>query len=803
MPCVLSRCLGYALLPVLIVIAASGQIQHARVGVAIHDVRNDPILGAVAKIDDASTNFSLTGRPDEAGVITFGNLPFGSFALTVSAVGFLPRSQALNIPSNLPQQITIGLVVAPATSTVEVVDTAAMIAPDASSSTLLLGNAAIERTPHGVRTRQIQAIVAETPGIVVQNNGLLNIRGVEDGILYVIDGIPAGDRVDALNGATLDPEEVSSIKIFTGNVPAEFGGRSGAVVVVEPKSGLNRPVTGDLNYENGSYGTVDSSTDISGGGANWGLFSSLEESRSERYLDPPSMHNYNNRGGRAGGMVRAEWHPRSQNILVLNLTGFVTQFRIANDEAQEAAGQRARQELHNLGQSLTWQHVWSTATVTNLGLYRNYYRSQLTPSSGDTPISAAQDRHHVREGVLASLAHSVRGHTLQIGSEASRVSVQEQFAFFVTDQALATERDVSGGALRFNASAPFLFQGQLSRPQYSGYLQDAFQIGSNIAVSAGLRYDRSSLVVKASQWSPRLGVAYNIKRTDTTFRVSFNRLFMPPQIENLLLSDSTQARALSPFANQNGGGATIAPESTSAYEAGIVQRLKGFRLEIVPWWRSFRNFTDANVFFNTTVIFPNSVAMANAQGVDVRLEIPSYHGWSAFANYTNSRITAIGPINGGLFLTADFAEIGPGQKYTPDHDQRNVGSLALSYAHSPWKNLRFTFMARYQSGVPLDSDVDAINRLKALPGAFLVDFNRQRLKPWTGCDSTVSFDLMARKAFMARWRIDVQNLFNRQFAFNFGDPFEGTHFGAPRIWKMGLELQFKKSRSMTIERRHH
>jgi hypothetical protein len=790
----LPRFLCCALLPVLIAIpCAWGQMQHARLSVTVYDVRNNPIPGAVAEIEAASMSISLPGRTDETGTATFDNLPFGSFALKISAVGFRPVSQTVNIRSNLPQQVTVRLAIATVTSTVEVVDTAASIDPDATSSTLLLGAAAIERAPRVVHTRQIQALVAETPGIVVQNNGLLNIRGVEDGILYVIDGIPAGDRVDALNGATLDPEEISSIKVFTGNIPAEFGGRSGAVVVVEPKSGISRPLTGGLNYENGSAGTVGGAGNLSAGAARWGISSSFGGSRSERYLDPPSLHNYNNRGGRVGGMLRAEWHPWLQDILILNLTGFVTQFRIANDEEQQAAGQRARQELHNFGQSLSWQHVWSAATVSNLGLYRNYYRSQLAPSPGDTPISADQDRHHVRQGVLASVTHSVRGHTLQGGAEVSHVSVQERFVFFVTDPTLAAERSVSNAALLFNAGAPFLFQGGLSRPQYSGYLEDSFQIGSNVTVSAGSRYDRSSLVVEAWQLSPRLGVAYSIKRTGTTLRASFNRLFMPPQIENLLLSSSPQARALSPFADQNGGGAAVAPERTSAYEVGVVQKMKGFKLGIVPWWRSFQNFTDANVFFNTTITFSNSVARAHAQGVDVRLEAPRYHGWSAFANYTNSRITGIGPINGGLFLTDDFATIGPGQKYTPDHDQRNVGSLALSYARSKWHDLRFSFMARYQSGVPIDSDQAAIDRLKSAPGAFLVDFDRKRLKPWTVCDSAVSINLMDKSAFTARWRLDVQNLLNRQYAFNFGDPFEGTHFGAPRIWKMGLELQLKKA----------
>src|SRR5437868_4391810 len=147
---------------------------------------------------------------------------------------------------------------------------------------------------------------------------------------------------------------------------------------------------------------------------------------------------------------------------------------------------------------------------------------------------------------------------------------------------------------------------------------------------------------------------------------------MPPQVENLLLASSQQARALSPFP---GGGASIAPETCSAYEAGISQELpQRLRLNLAYWWRRFHNIDDPNVLFSTSIIFPNSVAAARAKGLDARLDVPERHGWSGYLSYSNSRITEIGPLNGGLFLTQDFLEIGPGTEFTPDHDQRNVGS---------------------------------------------------------------------------------------------------------------------------------
>jgi hypothetical protein len=42
----------------------------------------------------------------------------------------------------------------------------------------------------------LQRVIATAPGWTTQNNGLLHIRGVDDGILYVVDGIPTVDRLE-------------------------------------------------------------------------------------------------------------------------------------------------------------------------------------------------------------------------------------------------------------------------------------------------------------------------------------------------------------------------------------------------------------------------------------------------------------------------------------------------------------------------------------------------------------------------------------------------------------------------------
>jgi hypothetical protein len=40
-------------------------------------------------------------------------------------------------------------------------------------------------------------------------------------------------------------------------------------------------------------------------------------------------------------------------------------------------------------------------------------------------------------------------------------------------------------------------------------------------------------------------------------------------------------------------------------------------------------------------------------------------------------------------------------------------------------------------------------------------------------------------------QFDLQNIANRKFVYNFGNPFSGTHFGYPRSWGGRIKLIFR------------
>src|SRR2546429_647491 len=67
------------------------------------------------------------------------------------------------------------------------------------------------------------------------------------------------------------------------------------------------------------------------------------------------------------------------------------------------------------------------------------------------------------------------------------------------------------------------------------YLQDTINVG-NWAFNVGFREDLYRGIVHDSQPQPRVGFAYNVKKTNSVLRVSYSRILETPFNENLILA---------------------------------------------------------------------------------------------------------------------------------------------------------------------------------------------------------------------------------------------------------------------------
>jgi len=780
---------SFALVCVLLfwwtVSGSASQLQLAPVDGAVIAPDGTRLDDVVVSVLDTLGEY-VTSTTTMQGTFRFQLVP-GTYVLSVDAGGLSVR-RTLVVRDALP----IAIELRPTARTAEDVVVSAEPGEVTPVHGVTIGTDAIRGAPMRLRGRGLQDIVATAPGWATEDNGLLHVRGVDDGFLYVVDGVPVYERLDSQFGQAPDPATIDSVNVLTGYIPPEFGFKSGGVIEVRSASRGSDQIAATTDVVLGNdrlrEGSAVVGLPLSDG---MGLTLATAAQGSSRFLDPVHPDNLHNDGSSISGNGQFQWDLSPSGNLSVVAGATRAAFDAPHGEEQEEAGQDQRQRVANVWQSASWQHGWSASTVTQLAGYHRDSRSLLRGSEHDTPLFTEADRDLRRVGVLASVTHQRGRHLFKLGGEASWLSLDEQFHFAVTDPEGAEDADISDSAAEFTLDAPFVFEGSARPMLLSAYLQDSIRASARLTLDVGVRLDHSALLIAATQLSPRVGVAYQWPETDTTLRASVGRFFQPPQPENLLLSSSPEARALSPFADgEGGGGSELPPERQTAFDVGVTQGLRRVRVDASYWRRWVRDAADPNVFFGTTIIFPNSVARGRASGFEVRVDVPRQRGWSAYGSYAHARVTQFGPVTGGLFLEDEVIEISDGTAFTPDHDQRHVSAFGVAHDVARAR-LSWSLSGRYESGTPLEVDLDELDELLERPGIELVDLQAGRVRPRTVLDAAVSHRLMAGERVDLELRAALLNLTGERWAYNFSNPFSGTHFGPGRTAQIGLRAFFR------------
>jgi len=765
---------------------ARAQRQSAHVQGTVVDAAGQPVASVPVELADPLGAVLQQATTASDGRFAFADVAPGRFTIRTpgTAGAAHAASVAFTVEAALPIDVTLRL---PPRVT-DAVEVEGAFNPGATRFSL--AGESLGSVPARIRGRSLQDAVATLPGWATEDNGLLHTRGVDDGFVYVIDGVPVYERMDALNGIAPETQSLESINVITGYVAPEFGYKAGGVIEVRTTSaGARWRGTGDLGV--GSFGTASGGATAGGEiAAGVSLRLGVSSLGSDRFLDPVdpgSLHNTGAQSSTSGGLDLARG---ARDRVTFGWMLGTARYDVPNTQEQDLAGQDQRQRVWSGSVSGSWQRVWSDRSIVHVAAYHRRSGVELDGSDNDVPLFADSTRTLTRTGGVVGVTHQRGNHLMKAGLEGQALELDEDFTFFVTDEDAGEEAGLSEGALEHDADNPFAFMDRASPSLWSIYVQDTWQIGSRITLGAGVRFDQSTLLLDRHQWSPRAGAAFQLTPS-TTVRASASRFFQPPQPEYVLLSSSEQARELSPFEEDAGeGGAEVEPERQWALEAGIAQQFRRWRLDAAYWRRDGRNMADPNVFFGTTILFPNAVNKGRAQGFDVRLEVPRWQGWSGYASGSVGKVIQTAPITGGLFLEDEIAELAPGEEFLPDHDQRVALAGGATWDHD---RSGFTLSAslRYESGTPLQRDEDDEEELAERPGSELVDFDRGRVKPRFLVSLVAAVPLVQRDRLEVLLRGSLLNLFDRAYAYNFGNPFSGTHFGAPLTAAVGVQVDVK------------
>jgi outer membrane receptor for Fe3+-dicitrate len=490
---------------------------------------------------------------------------------------------------------------------------------------------------------------------------------------------------------------------------------------------------------------------------------------TDRYLDPPVLANYTNRGNAAGFSASYERDFSRNDRLRLSVSHNVVRFLVPNELVQQQA--RQRQDIANAETSgqIYFQHTTSSSLFLSLSGSVRDSIATLTSNASATPVIVSQDRGY-REGYVRGDLAGHRGHhDWKTGLDAVFSPVHEALQYKIT---YPTQFD-PGTQLNFT----FPYQ-QKWDVEPSLYAQDQLRLG-RWNVSAGLRFDHYGFVVHESAWSPRIGVSRFVPGLSLLLHFSYDRAFQTPAEENLLLASSPLLKAISNSVLR----LPVRPGRGNFYEGGVTKAFLGkLKLDANVFRRDFHQYSDDDVLLDTGVSFPISFTKARIFGEEIRLEVPQWWRFSGYLSYANQAGYGQGPITGGLFLGSDAANaLTNTSKFAVTQDQRNSvhGRVRFQAERRIW----LAMGAQYGSGLPADIGNADVNALLLAYGTQIlnhVDLTRGRVKPNLSFDAAAGAEIFRKEHRSATLQIQVANLANRLNVINFASLFSGTAVAPPR-----------------------
>jgi hypothetical protein len=548
------------------------------------------------------------------------------------------------------------------------------------------------------------------------------------------------------------------------------------------------------------------------------------------------------------------------------------------------ADQRSKIQTFNIAPS--WTRVLSSTAVFTFGAFvrrdaYNYYPSNnvfadLGPIQEST---IAQNRTLANMGLRSDVSYVKGIHNLKVGATYQQTFLTENFGLGIVSPVLnAPCLDTFGNpvpgfndpsqcagaglqpntASNPNAASPFTpllgcydltratpspndncgnsnsisfpFHGHTDVKELALYIQDTITKGS-WSFNLGIRGDLYNGLTVAHQAEPRLGVAYNIKRTNTVFRASYARTLETPFNENLIVSSTgCQSAVLStliPCVN-----APLEPGYRNEFHAGLQQALGRYAVVSGDYiWKYTHTGYDFSILAATPIFFPIGWHNSKIPGYAVRVSVPDIHGFTALVVFSSVAARFFPPQTSGLGVTV-------GQSGTPfriDHDEKFNQTTHLQY--QPWKTGPWVgFNWRYDSGlvagsVPFATDtttpvdltgLTADQQLQAglfcgsqrptlstplttcapsqygstlvkipAPGTQDPDHNPQRIAPRSLFDLSVGDDNLF-KGERYKWSLSLTaiNLTNKLALYNFLSTFSGTHYVTPRALTAELGFHF-------------
>jgi carboxypeptidase family protein/TonB-dependent receptor-like protein len=239
----------------------------------VKDASGGVIPGAKVEVSNPVSRFSREAITDVNGSFGLTNVPFNPYHLTVTAAGFAPYSQDVDVRSTVPTTLEIGMKVGEAATSITVEASGGDLVETESTFHTDVDQKIIDRLPLESASSSLTSLVTlVSPGVAADSNGNMHGLGDHAQNSFSVDGQAITDQTSKVFSNQLSSDAVQSMEVISGAPPAEFGDKTSLVIKVTTKSGLGvtKP-TGSVTASYGSFDTSNVGFNVAYGGQKWGV----------------------------------------------------------------------------------------------------------------------------------------------------------------------------------------------------------------------------------------------------------------------------------------------------------------------------------------------------------------------------------------------------------------------------------------------------------------------------------------------------------------------------------------------------
>lgn len=670
------------------------------------------------------------------------------------------------------------------------------------ASVYTIDSAAIAAMPGGDNSL-LNQVVLQAPEVAQDSFGQFHVRGEHNGLQYRLNGIILPEGISVF-GQSLDPRLISSMQLITGALPAEYGLRTAGIIDLTTKSGALDP-GGSVSIYGGSHDTIEPSFNYGGSAGRTHYFVSFDGLENKLGIESPDgsstpMHDASKQfhifsylenvidnsnrlslilSASSAGFQIPDLNGVQPGISLPNpnLPGLVpgalqpTNLSVNGQTNFNSATLNENQREQTQFAILAWQHssgpldLQSSLTIRNSTL-------QFTPDPiGDLLFDGISQSAYKR-----NLAYDWQGdgayklndtHTLRAGW-----FIQMDTSTSLTgSQVMALVPNPSGNPVLVagqpwvqvsQAPETVIDNGSKTEHIESLYVQDEWQLLSNVTFNYGLRADTFTAYTSASQLSPRLNLVWNPVAA-TTVHAGFARYLTPPPFElvgseTISKFQGTSNMPLVPLAD------TPKAERANYTDIGVFRNItQKFTVGLDTYYKLSTNLIDEGQFGAPIILTPFNYQTGRQYGEELTANYADDH----FSIYGNlSWQSAMGKdIDSAQFNfnAAELAYIANNYIHL-DHEQKVTSSAGASYN---WGDTRISSDFLLGSGLRANLN---------LPNGSEIP-NGMHLPYYTQLNAGASHVFHLAGAGTLTARFDIINAFDREYQIRNGT---GVGVGAPQ-----------------------